>query len=79
MNRNERRMWESTIRAGSKPRPPQRICLCTLSAEGMETESGRQDWDGMVNDPQIQLMANELRKPITMTGEFGVHVWTPVK
>lgn len=53
--------------------------VCTLSAEGIETESGEQNVDCLLKDPEMQSLADELGKPVTLTVEkFGLtKIWTP--
>ena len=53
--------------------------ICTLSAEGIDTESGEQNVDCLLNDPEMQSLANQLGKSVTLTvDKFGlVKVWNP--
>ena len=43
--------------------------ICTLSADGIPTESGEQNLDCLLKDPEMQALANELQKPVTLTCE----------
>jgi hypothetical protein len=57
----------------------QRIGLCTISGGGMAAQSGRQDVDCLLNDPELQKIANESGLSVVLTcEEFAVHkIYSP--